>query len=250
MASKSETGHAVNIANFKTMIDACNSYGVAYNPSNLKLTVTNMTTQWNSASTAQVTLTQTRMNAKPAINNRDILFEPVSKLVTRIISHLNSTEASVQLKADAKGLADKIRGFGLAKPKKKTAEGVEDGNGSAAENDDFVSKSHMSFVQRVDNFKGLIELLKAEATYIPNEADLTTASLNTLYTSMKSANDGIGLSLKGVDVKRISRDNAIYDGDAGLKVTADKCKKYVKGLYGAGSAEYAMISGLKFTTLR
>ncbi len=249
MASTSETGHAVNIANFKTLIDACNSFGVAYNPSNSKLTVANMTTQWNNATTEQTTLAQTRMLSKPAINNREILFEPVNKLVTRIVSLLNSTDASAQLKADAKGLADKVRGFGLAKPKKPVVKGNPDENAGTGD-DNFVSKSHMSFVQRVDNFRGLVELLKNEATYTPNEAELTTAALDTLYTNLKTANDSIGGTLQGVNIKLISRDNAIYDAETGLNVTADKCKKYVKGLYGASSKEYGMVKGLKFTTAR
>ena len=243
MASKSETGHAVNLANFKVLIDACGTFGAAYNPANARLSVATMTTQWTSASTDHTTLNQNLMAAKPTINSREILFNPLSKLITRVISSLNSTDASPQIKADAKGLADKIRGFGLSKPK-----AAPPADGTTPPDADFVSKSHLGFVQRADNFKSLIELLKTEPAYTPNEADLTTASLATLYVSLKTANDGMGTILKGVEKKRISRDKSLYTPNTGIIDTATKSKDYVKSIFGATSPEYKMVKGLKFRT--
>ncbi len=260
MASKSETGHAINMANFKVIIDACTTYGAVYNPANANLSIANMTALWTTANTAHSQMQSTIAAAKPQLNAREILFEPLNGLVTRAIGLLNSTEASKQFKKDAKGYADKIRGFGLRR-KKTTAAATKDAetkepeavkdNAPAAEaltDPDFVSKSHLSYVQRADNFKALVELLKNEPGYTPNEADLKTTALTTMYNNLKAANDGIGAILKGVDKSRITRDKALYAPGSGIVDISLKCKDYVKGIFGAGSAEFKMVRGISLYT--
>lgn len=72
MASNSETGHSVNISNFKLMIDKCTAFGAPYNPSNTDLTIANMTTLWTTGDTAHQTLTSAIQTAKNPINARKI----------------------------------------------------------------------------------------------------------------------------------------------------------------------------------
>jgi len=241
MASNSETGHAVNIANFKLLIDKCGSFGAGYNPSNLDLTIANMTTLWNNATTAHSIITTALQSAKEPINARYILFKPLSSLTTRVIAILNSTKASASVKKDAKGLADKIRGFKNTKPK-------TDAGGNPAE--DSVSTSHMSYVMRVDNFKSLIELLKTVPTYVPNEPELAVAGLETLHTNMKAANDNIGTIISPVDVARIDRNRVMYTEEVGMVDVALACKNYVKGAAGASEPEYKLVAKIKFTKPR
>ena len=64
MASTSETGHAVNISNFKLLIDKCASFGAGYNPSNTNLTIANMTILWTTATGFHLTFTTALMNSK------------------------------------------------------------------------------------------------------------------------------------------------------------------------------------------
>src|SRR4051812_4125786 len=107
MASTSETGHVINIANFKLMIDTVAAFGPDYTPSNSNLSVVSMTTKWTAADAAQTTMTTALQNSKTPINEREILFEPLNKLVTRTLNIFRSTPASSQIKKDAKGLGDK-----------------------------------------------------------------------------------------------------------------------------------------------
>jgi hypothetical protein len=238
MASNSEVGHAVNIANFKVLIDVCTAFGVKYNPSNADLTIANMTTLWTDAGAAHATITTALQNAKQPINERYILFKPLSSLTTRVIGILNSTKASASVKKDAKGLADKIRGFKSSKPKTDTG-----GNPT----EDSVSTSHMSYVMRADNFKSLIELLKTVTVYVPNEPSLAIAGLEGLYTNMKAANDNIGTIIAPVDVARIKRDRALYEEETGIVDVAQACKNYVKGATSATAPEYKLVAKIKFT---
>lgn len=75
MGKISETGHVINISNFKLMIDTCTAFGAVYKPSNANLTIANMTMQWTTADTAYQALTATIQNSKEPINEREILIK-------------------------------------------------------------------------------------------------------------------------------------------------------------------------------
>jgi len=237
MASNSETGHSVNISNFKLMIDKCTAYGAPYNPSNTDLTIANMTTLWTTGDTAHQTLTSAIQTAKNPINARQILFDPVDKLVTRTLNYFESTKASTQIKKDAKGLADRFRGFGV------DVDTLPDGTPDPAD----VSTSHQGYVQKADTFKQLKDLYASEPLYAPNENELKLTALTTLYVAMKAANDNIGTILAPVETARITRDHALYDDETGMVDVAAACKDYVQGLFGASSPEAKLVKGIKFT---
>lgn len=236
MATISETGHAINISNFKLVIDKCAAYGATYNPSNTDLTIVNMTTLWTAADTAHQTLTSAVQNSKGQINEREILFKPLDKLVTRTLNYFESTKASAEIKRDAKGLADRFRGFGVK------VEKLEDGSPDPAD----VSTSHRSYVQKADTFKQLVDLYDSDANYAPNETELTIASLTTLWNNMKSLNDNIGTVIAPVETARIARNEALYAEETGIVDVAMACKDYVQGLFGATSPEAKMVRGIKF----
>lgn len=240
MATVSETGHAVNISNFKQMIDGCAVFGVTYNPSNTDLTIVNMTTKWTTADTAHQTLTTAVQNSKNPINEREILFEPLDKLVTRTLNYFESTKASDQIKLDAKGLADRIRGYGVKVDK------LPDGSPDPSS----VSTSHQSYVQKADAFKQLVDLYASDVNYAPNETELTTATLTTLWTNMKTANDNIGTIIAPVNTARITRDEELYAEKTGIVDISLACKDYVIGLYGANSPEAKTITGIKIKRIK
>lgn len=43
--STSETGHAINVANFQQLVKACEALGTAYNPANPRLSTQNLLQQ-------------------------------------------------------------------------------------------------------------------------------------------------------------------------------------------------------------
>jgi hypothetical protein len=237
MASNSETGNSVNLSNFKLLIDKCTAFGAAYNPSNTDLIILNMTTQWTTGDTAHQTLTAAIQTAKNPINGRQILFDPVDKLVTRSLNYFESTKASKQIKADAKSLADRYRGFGIKVNK------LPDGTPDPAS----VSTSHQGYVQKADTFKQLVDLYKSEPLYAPNENEIKIATLTTLYNAMKTSNDNIGTILAPVETARIKRDKALYAEGTGMVDIAQACKDYVQGLFGATSPESKLVRKIKFT---
>ena len=199
-----------------------------------------MTTQWTTGDTAQTTLTTALATAAGLINARDITFAPFSKLITKVINNFNSTSASAQAKKDAKGLADKIRGFGVKVVK------LADGTPDPAH----ISTSHQSFVNKADTFNQLVTFLSLDSNYAPNETAIKIVTLQALYTIMKGQNDGIGAVIAPVDGARLTRNHALYDAGTGMVDIALKAKNYVKGLYGARSAEAGLVTRIKFTRPR
>lgn len=239
MASNSETGHVINNANFKKMIDFCTAYGVPYNPTNVRIILANMTTLWTTADTAQTTLTAALQNSRIPINNRRALFRPFDKLITRVNNVFQGMDMDKDLKKSVKSLADEIRG---TKKNALPPEGVEGHINDPAG----ISESHQSYVQKTSHFKGLIELLTT-AGYAPNETDINLGALTNLYDSMKAANDNIGTIIAPVKNAMAKRDHALYDENTGIFDVQKECKKYVKGVFGATSEEAKQVTRLKFT---
>lgn len=233
MASTTETGHSVNISNFKLLIDKCAAFGALYNPSNADITILAMTNQWKMADGAHQTLTMAIQTAKTPVYERQNLFEPVEKLVTRTLNYFTSTKASMQAKGNAKGIADRFRGYGIKSG--KLSEGAH------------VSTSHQSYVQKEATFRQLVDLYQGEPLYIPNEVDLQVAALVDLLNAMKGANDAIGVIIAPVEAARIARDRALYEEETGIVSVAQACKNYVKGVFGATARETKIVTAIKFT---
>lgn len=236
MASNSETGNAVNLSNFKLMVDRCAGFGAAYNPSNKNLTIPNMTAQWQAGDAAQDVITKAMGAAVTPIAAREKLFSTENILVTRTLNYYGSTEAAAQNVAAAKGIADKIRGFGIKVV--KLPNGLPDPA--------HVSTSHQSYVQRTDAFNELIALYAGDENYAPNENDLTIDALTTYYTSTKAADDNIGTIIQPVEAARVARDAALYAEGTGIIDVSIQCKKYVRGVFGAKSANAKLVTGIRF----
>ena len=182
-----------------------------------------------------------------AVNEREIVFTPLSKLVTRIINALDASDVSKQVVEDAKAIARKLQGR-RASAKQPT---VPDNPATPEdESSKSISASQMSFDNRIENFSKLIDLLKAQPTYIPNEVELQTATLDTLLTDMKNRNTDAINTYTPLSNFRIARNSILYAAVTGLVDDAGEVKKYIKSVYGGTSPQYKQVSKLKFTKVK
>ena len=236
MSSTNETGHAVNIGNFKLMVAKVTALGVSYNPSNSLITVVSLDGAWTTAKTAQETLTSAVQAAKPGINGRELAFEGLDGLVTRVMNMFRSSGADREILKDAKGLADKVRGIGIR------VERLEDGTPDPGH----VSNSQQSYTQRLENFRQFVDLVTADVNYAPNEVDLQATALHTMVDDLRVQNEGIGGVLAPVMPLRVARDEALYGEGTGLIARAKLVKAYVKAVYGASSGEFKDINAVNF----
>jgi hypothetical protein len=235
-----ESGHVNNIANFGTMRENAVAMGAGYAPTNALITVAGMGTLHTTASGAQDAMLAGASAARVPINEREELFGPLDKLVTRSLNYFKSTGATAQVIADAKGLCDRFRGSKL------NPRNLPDGTPDP----DHVSNAHLGFVQKTETFAQLVALYGSDANYAPGGgpmADLTVAALQAKLVAMKAANVAVDAVLAPLMVARAERDKALYEAGTGIYDVQNKVKAYVKGAYGATSAEAKMFTRLKFT---
>lgn len=236
MPEVNENGHAVNVSKFRLLIDHCVELGAVYAPTNAQLSVASMNTLHTSAEAAINAVNTTAMQAKTPINEREEGYAALEPLVTRVYNFYASTNASEQAIADAKGLADKIRGRNIKVPR--------DENGNPDPN--YVSNSHQSFVQRLHHFRQLIALLIEDANYAPAEDALGTDGLTAYANTLETLNEAVGPLLTPVIEARGNRDMLLYADETGMLDLVQKVKKYCKSLPPANAALVKAILGIKF----
>ena len=247
MASTSETGHAKNVANFDDLISFALGYGATFNPSKASLKVTALQTLSTSAKAAINAVNAALPAYSNAVAARETGFEPLSKLITRVMNALKATDTTEQVDESARTLVRKIQGSRATA--KKTD---EEKKALAAEGKETkeISSSQMSYDSRLDNFDKLIKLLTSVTLYAPNEADLKVTALTTVYNDLKAKNAAVVNATTPLSNARISRNDILYKANTGLVDIALDTKTYIKSLYGATSPQYKQISKLDFKAIK
>lgn len=247
MASTSETGHAKNVANLDDLISFVTGYGTAYNPSKPTLKLTALQTL---STNAKNTLNAVNA-ALPAYSNavaaREVAFEPLSKLSTRLMNALIATDTTDQVDESAKTLVRKIQGARATAKKTDEEKAALKAEGKETKE---ISSSQMSYDSRLDNFDKLIKLLTSVILYAPNEAELKVTALTTLYNDLKAKNAAVVAATTPLSNARISRNDILYKPNTGLVDIALDTKTYIKSLFGATSPQYKQISKLEFKAVK
>jgi len=247
MASISETGHQINVVNFDEMNTYVVGYGTVYNPSKASIKLAALQALALSAKTAIGAVNSALPAYSNAVSAREVAFEPLSKLTTRIINALKATDTTTQVDESAQTLARKIQGA-RATAKKTEAEKTALATEGTVVTE--ISSSQMSYDSRLDSFDKLIKLLASVPLYAPNEADLKVTALTTYYNDLKAKNAAVVTATVPLSNARISRNDILYKTNTGVVDIAFDVKVYVKSVFGATSPQYKQISKLKFTKPR
>ena len=239
-SSVSEVGHAKNVANFADLISYCTAYGTTYNPSKAALQLTALNTLLTSAQTELANVTTAKNTFNTVTGDRQLTFEPLKPLATKIFNYLSVTDASVQIIADAKTINNKLQG-------KRTGTTAENPPTEGENQNNTVSVSRQSYDMLTENFAAFVDLVSSVPSYTPNETELTTVSLNNYLIELQTANTNVINAEVVYSNARISRNQVLYADNTGLVAIALDVKKYVKAIFGATSPQYKQISGIKFT---
>ena len=248
MSTYIESGHAKNTANFDHLIALLLTYSTNYTPSNPSLAITNLQTVLTNAQTALTTVKNEYNGWKNATNSREIAFEPLKGLSTRLLNTLMSVGANEQTIKDYKTLNAKVQGSKLTKA---DAGIIEDPNADAANKTTLpvkktVSVSQQSFDNLIEHYDKIIKLLASVPAYNPTEVALKVATLQTTLANLKTVNTAAYTSYAKVSNARIARNKILYENPDALIVLAKAVKAYIKGKFGATSAEYGQVSSIKF----
>lgn len=247
MASRSETGHAKNVANFDELISFINGYGAAYNPSKASIKVAALRTVATNAKNAVNVVNTALPPYKNAVADRMDAFAPLSKLVTRVLNSVIATDTSPQVIENVKTFTRKIQGR-RAVPKKSDEElQVLAMEGKETRN---ISASQMSYDNRLYSLDKLIKFLTTLPLYKPNEADLKITALTTLYNGLQAKNVVVLAAVTSLSNARLTRNDIMYKDNTGLVSLANESKTYAKSLFGVKSPQYRQISKLQFKPVK
>jgi hypothetical protein len=169
-------------------------------------------------------------------------FSTLQPLATRVINALQATEASNEVIKDAKALNRKLQGKRASSPQTPA-----DPNTPAPNT---ISASQLSYDQQIQHLAGIITILDAEASYTPNETDLTVASLTAKQTTLSTKQAAVAVAYTNVSNARIARNNTLYNPETGLVDTASEVKKYIKSVFGAASPQYNQVKGIQIGSIR
>lgn len=237
MSSTSEVGHAKNVANLQKLTEQVTAYTL-YNPPVESLTIPNLQALYTTAAAKLSEVEEARNANKNAIALRKVAFENLKPTCTRIINLLDILGLPEGMIDQAKSLNRTIQGTN--KKPTQTTPPLEGAGGG-------ISNSRQSYTQQADNFGILLQLLATIPSYKPNEEDLQLNNLNTYHESLVATTQPVDQTEAELNVKLIERNQILYAEGTGLYDIAQNVKKYVKGLYGATSPEYANVSAIKFT---
>jgi hypothetical protein len=237
-----ESGHARNVQYFEEMLAFAVGWGVPYDPTNAAIQLAALQAKLTGVNTVMDDVIAKLAAAKVVINDRENEYLGIRKLVTRVVNYYESTGTVDNNIADARSLKRKIDG--------KRAETLVD-NPETPENEGVgISVSQQSYTQILEFFDALIELLKKDPLYAPNEPDLTIVALEARSAAMSAANTAVINANVAVSLARGSRDAEMYAEPDGMVDRAMLMKKYVKAAFGTDSLQYGQVKGYRFSRPR
>jgi len=247
MSSNSETGHAKNVANFKTLISFCTSYGQAYQPSkaNLKLGSLNKMHVDAVALLSELNKHVTQFNK--ATVARAEAFQDTKTFSTQLLNALAVSGAAKGTIDDAKVINRKMQGQ-RAKDEAIIID-PEDGQ-TEAEKAKKISVSQQSYDMKVEHLDKMLKLLTAEENYKPNEEELKVVNVSAKIDALKAANDKVVDEYVNYSNSLIARNNYLYNPLVGLVQVTKDVKQYILSVYKANSPQFKQVNEINFRTIK
>jgi hypothetical protein len=246
MNTNSNTGHAKNMANLAVLTQVIETMGATYNPGNSNLSLEALKARLL-ASQSTLNEVNQKLNAwKLNTNLREIGFNKLDDLISRLEGALSSSPVTVQTIKDFAALAKKVKGAKLTKADAGRIVPKEGETPIAAEPIVSHSTSKQSFDGKLEVFSQMILLLKSEQYYQPNEVDYSVAGLESTYTNLQMLNSLANQSMVELKAVRGERNTNFYGEGDSLLETVKQTKNYVKSLLGNKSQHYKTLKSIKF----
>jgi hypothetical protein len=212
--------------------------GTIYNPNNPKLLLANLQNIYTNSFSQQEAVNTLVAPYSVAVDNREMIFAPVSKKITKLRRVYKATEGvtSAQLE-DFMTIARKLKGIRKINNAPTTDTKIEQTQHST---------SQMSYDQRTNNMDLLISLFQNTPNYNPNEVEYKVATLQAEKAQMLQATQGVANTFVPLNNARSTRNNTMYLSDDNLVDTFNKAKDYLFTILDSNSVQYKAISKIKF----
>jgi hypothetical protein len=238
MASTSETGHAKNIANANLLNTYIIQIGEIYKPTNPKLLLTNLQSIYAKSFAQQENVNSLIAPYSIAVDNRELVFAPTSKKITKLQKAYKVTEGVTKAQLeDFMTIARKLKGVRKVNNKPAT---------DAAEQQVHHSTSQMSYDQRTNNMDLLIAQLQNTPNYNPNEEEYKVTTLQSDKNKMLQATQEVANKFAPLTHARNTRNKTLYTSEDNLVEIFSKAKDYIFTILDSSSVLYKTISKIKF----
>lgn len=235
--------HVKNVAAFEKLLGHCSGYGGSYNPGMSNLTVSTMSDLLEKARQAVQQANASMSDLSNETNQREIFFDNLPRLTSSIIYCLAASGATDQTLKDARVFFRQITGRKLSDRKPIPSEQSKEA---------VVNRSRQlgGYVNTTGQFAKLLEMIKDEPRYRPNETHLQVAGLREALKKMERLNTNVSETQVKWSNARMVLNNELYASDTSLYVTANFVKKYVRAAFGLKSEQYRQLKSLPFTKPR
>ncbi len=238
MSAKLERGHAKNIANLNLLNTHIIGLDESYKPSNPKLLLDNLQAVYKNALKAQKLVNTSLAPYSIAVNNREIIFKPLSKQITKLRKAYKATQGVNKAQVeDFMTIARKLKGIRKVdntNPLDPVSEQKKH------------SISQLGYDQRTNNMDGLISLLENTPNYNPNEEVYQVATLQKLKDQMLQTTQSVAKAFVPLNKARNNRNDLMYTTEDNLVDTANKTINYLLSILETQSSQYKAISKIKF----
>lgn len=238
MKSKSEVGHAKNLANLNVINTIAEAQEENYNPSNPSITVPELKLMYTSLFNLQKAVNVAHAPYTLAVDSREALFTPLSKNLTKLVRFYSSTYGVTKAQEeDLQTIIRKLTGRRKHTTPKNTDETTESKKHSVSE---------LSYDKRTNNMDELISLLENTPNYNPNEEEFKVSTYIDMKDKMLIATENVNSTKIALDKSRDARNKAFYTKANNLIENADKARNYLLSILLTNSSEYKSIMKLKF----
>lgn len=247
MTTNPESGHALNVSNFESLISSITVYASSYNPSKDSLQLPAMQTLLNTAHESLTNVNNQLAAYSLAVDAQQIAFTKLGKLIPRVRNALKASDSSILNDESVETIFRKLLG-----KRAGTKLSTEEKQALATEGKEVkqVSVSQMSHVNMANNFNKLIAILSGIPEYRPNEEDLKIESLKAFANELNDKNMECQEATNALKFARDSRDEIMYKPLTGLVDIAIDCKTYIKSIAGKSGSLYKKIVKLIFKNLK
>jgi len=238
-----ETGHTKNVAAFYEALAIIGGWGADYKPTKLALSAANLTLLYPKCEKVVKESGEQEGIFDNLVDQRIIVFKKLPTYATRVVNAFSVIDLPDETVAGAIEINRKIQGTrATPKGKKPPTEG-ETGKGGN------ISVSQLSYDKNVEHLNDLRAWVELQPVYNPNETDLKVAAIKAYCTQLDLANKAVINGEIPYSNKLDERDALMYAPKTGMVDLILEVKKYAKGAFGATSAKYKQISGLKLRKL-
>lgn len=241
-----EKSIVTTMTNFNKLIGFCTGLRTAYKPTRADMQIPMLQAAYDDANNAieadRINIIALTVDGKDRVG----LFQGFRPLCTRVFHALQSAGAPDEILKSARTILRKINGVravDIDEPADNTAAGTGPGGATTTKHS---SASHQGYNDQAEHLARLIELVKSQPSYNPNEYELSVAGLTQLLAAIVESNRKNGLSDVNRAFSRLNRKDKINNPINGIVALGNDTKAYIKSVFGARSPEYREVSKLKF----